>query len=205
MKLQNSQLQDMLAAEYVLGTLHGRARIRFEYYLALLPELRSAVESWSEKLHDLDTTLKPIKPNKRVWKNIEHRLGFNKKPGWISTLFNSISFWQFSSAVTAGFAVVMMAYIVITPVTEQQPQYVTVINNQQSQSSWLVSVNLETASLQIKSVQPQKIDSSKSFELWLLPAAKQAPISMGLMPASGKTDIKLSKALFAILKQNMTS
>ncbi len=206
MKLQNPQLREMLAAEYILGTLHSRARLRFEYYMAILPELRQSVESWSEKLQDLNSTLKPLTPKKHVWKNIERRLGFSKKQGWIASLFDSISFWKLSSALTAGFAIVMMAYIVITPLTEQQPhyaQYVTVINNQQSQSSWLVSINLNTESLQIKSVTPQKIDSSKSFELWLLPAAKRAPISMGLMPASGESDIKLSAALFAVLKQNL--
>jgi len=205
MKLQNTELQDMLAAEYIMGTLHGRARQRFEYYMTLMPALRSSVNAWSEKLNGLDAALKPIVPRKQVWKNIEHRLGFSNKYGWISSLFNSVSFWQFSSALTAGFAVVMMAYIVVTPITEQTPQYVTVINNQQAQSSWLVSVNLQNQSLHIKSVSPQKIDSTKSFELWLLPAAKKAPISMGLMPASGKREIKLSAELLAILHQNMTS
>jgi len=205
MKLQNAELQDMLAAEYILGTLHGHARRRFEFYMTLIPALRKAVDAWSEKLNGLDAALQPITPSKHVWKNIEHRLGFVKKQGWLASLFNSVSFWQFSSALTAGFAVVMMAYIVVTPVTEQQPQYVTVINNQQAQSSWLVSVNLKTQSLQIKSVTPQKIDPSKSFELWLLPAAKKAPISMGLIPASGKREVKLSSELLAILKQNMTS
>jgi len=204
MKLQNTELQNILAAEYILGTLHGRARLRFEYYMTLIPSLRDTVDKWSEKFHELDDTLKPIKPKKRVWKNIEYRLGFSKKQGWLASLFNSLSFWQFSSALTAGFAVVMMAYIVVTPITEQQqPQYITVINNQQSQSAWLVSVNLATETLQIKSVAPQKIDASKSFELWLLPAAKKAPISMGLIPASGKLDVKLSGKLLAILKQNL--
>jgi anti-sigma-K factor RskA len=205
MKLQNSQLQDMLAAEYIVGTLHGRARLRFEYYMAVLPELRQSVELWSEKLHGLDAALKPITPKKHVWKNIERRLGFIKKQGWLASVINSISFWQFSSALTAGFAVMMMAYIVITPLAEQQPQYVTVINNQQAQSSWLVSINLKTKNLQITSVKPQKLAASKSFELWLLPAAKKAPISMGLMPSSGAKDIKLTAELFAILKQNMNS
>jgi len=205
MKLQNSKLQDMLAAEYVLGTLHGRARIRFEYYMTLIPALRNSVDAWSEKLHELDSALTPMTPKKHVWKNIERRLGFNKKSGWIASLFNSISFWQLSSALTAGVAVVMMAYIVVTPITEQQPQYVTIINNQQAQSSWLVSVNLSTETLQIKSVTPQNIAPSKSFELWLLPAAKKAPISLGLIPASGNREVKLPPELLALLKQNMNS
>lgn len=205
MKLQNPELQDMLAAEYILGTLHGRARLRFEYYMTLIPALRISVQRWSEKLHGLDAALKPVIPKKCVWKNIEHRLGFSKKQNWLVSLFNSLSFWQVSSALTAGLAILMMTYIVITPTLEQEPQYITIINNKQAQSSWLVAVNLKTESLQIKSVHAQNIAPSKSFELWLLPAAKKAPISMGLIPASGKSDIKLSGKLLSILKQSLDS
>ncbi len=204
MKLQNPELQDMLAAEYIMGTLHGRARLRFEYYMAILPALRDTVDAWSEKLHEIDATLKPITPKKHVWKNIERRLGFSKKQGWFSALINSLSFWKLSSALTASFAIVLLSYITLTPIDiEQPPQYVTVINNQQAQSSWLVSVNLEAERLRIKSVSAQTLTAAKSFELWLLPATKKAPISMGLIPASGTQELKLSRKLLAILKHNM--
>ncbi len=204
MKLHNPELQAMLAAEYIMGTLHGRARLRFEYYMAILPALRDTVDAWSEKLHGIDAALQPITPKKHVWKNIERRLGFSKKQGWLSALINSLSFWQLSSALTASFAIVLLSYITLTPITvEQPPQYVTVINNQQAQSSWLVSVNLKTERLRIKTVKSQTLNVAKSFELWLLPAAKKAPISMGLIPASGMRELKLSNELLAILKQNM--
>ena len=43
MNIHTPPLRDSLAAEYVLGTLHGAARQRFERLLAAHPALRRAV------------------------------------------------------------------------------------------------------------------------------------------------------------------
>ncbi len=50
MNYARPELRDRLAAEYVLGTLHGGARRRFQRLLQQQPELRDAVEFWQREL-----------------------------------------------------------------------------------------------------------------------------------------------------------
>ena len=50
---RNPQLRDKLAAEYVVGTLRGRARARFQALLRYDPDLRRIVEEWEARLTPL--------------------------------------------------------------------------------------------------------------------------------------------------------
>ena len=51
------ELADALAAEYVAGTLRGRARSRFESLLPSHPALQRAVREWQQRLIPLTTSL----------------------------------------------------------------------------------------------------------------------------------------------------
>ena len=53
MRYGNPQLRDKLASEYVLGTLRGRARARFESVMRYDPSLRSLVTAWENRLTPL--------------------------------------------------------------------------------------------------------------------------------------------------------
>jgi anti-sigma-K factor RskA len=50
---QEGELREHLCAEYVLGTLRGAARRRFEHWLAVDAGLRRAVSEWQDRLSPL--------------------------------------------------------------------------------------------------------------------------------------------------------
>jgi anti-sigma-K factor RskA len=50
MNYRQPELRDRLAAEYVLGTLHGRARARLQQLLRDDAALRARVAFWEQKL-----------------------------------------------------------------------------------------------------------------------------------------------------------
>ena len=66
---------DALAAEYVLGTLRGRARRRFEQVMARRPELARAVESWEGRLHRMAGALPPVEPSPSLWASLQQATG----------------------------------------------------------------------------------------------------------------------------------
>ena len=70
----NRTLADRLAAEYVLGTLRGPARRRFEALQAAHPTLGQARRDWERRLAALSTVAQPVAPSPRVWARIEQRL-----------------------------------------------------------------------------------------------------------------------------------
>ena len=67
-------LADALAAQYVAGTLRGRARRRFEALLAGHPALRAAVRDWQQRLMPLTAVVEPEAPPPAVWQRIEGQL-----------------------------------------------------------------------------------------------------------------------------------
>jgi len=84
---QHPSAIDRLAASYVLGTLQGGARRRFETVMYSQPTVAAAVASWTEQMSPLHTALEPMKPSPALWKSIA-------KATTIKTSTLNISWWQ---------------------------------------------------------------------------------------------------------------
>ncbi len=67
-------LADRLAAEYVLGTLRGPARRRFQALLTAHPALRAAVRGWEARLLPLGQSVAPVEPPPGLWPAIAQRV-----------------------------------------------------------------------------------------------------------------------------------
>jgi anti-sigma factor RsiW len=72
---RHPELVDQLASSYVLGTLQGGARRRFESVMAGDAAMRQAVQDWTDRLSPLLTTLPPVEPSPDLWAAIEARTG----------------------------------------------------------------------------------------------------------------------------------
>ena len=64
---------DRLAAAYVLGTLQGPARRRYDALLPRKTMLRLAVEDWTERLAPMLTDLQPVEPSRALWQAVAER------------------------------------------------------------------------------------------------------------------------------------
>lgn len=74
MKYENTELRQMLAAEYALGTLRGRARRRLEKLAGREPAIRAEITRWEARLAEFDRTLAPVTPPAAVWLGLQHRV-----------------------------------------------------------------------------------------------------------------------------------
>jgi quercetin dioxygenase-like cupin family protein len=75
MRYDNPELRDMLASEYVLGTLTGAARRRFERLVRDDTDLAGVVQEWERRLNLLNAELAPIMPPAGLKSAIEQRIG----------------------------------------------------------------------------------------------------------------------------------
>lgn len=66
---------DELAAQYVLGTLKGRARRRFAAVMAQRAEVAARVQDWEGKLHRLAHSLPEVKPSPALWERMAREAG----------------------------------------------------------------------------------------------------------------------------------
>ena len=65
--------REILAAEYVLGTLHADERTLFASVLAQDPEAQAAVAAWEARLAALGAAVEEVPPPPEVWR------GFNNQ------------------------------------------------------------------------------------------------------------------------------
>ena len=66
-----TQDTELLAAEYVLGTLEADARERFARELAGDASLQALVADWERRLSTLDEAVPPVEPRQELWQAIE--------------------------------------------------------------------------------------------------------------------------------------
>jgi anti-sigma-K factor RskA len=208
MRYSNPQLVQRLAAEYVLGTLTGRARRRFERWMTDSYHVRSAVWHWERQLSPLADATGSVQPGPLVWEQVLERTGAKAaaqaereiaRVPW----FERVGLWRgFSFAATA--AVVVLAVLLARTPTEvvapQAQQYVAVVNGEQSQPLWLVRVDVQQGRLAIRSINATAPAPTNAYELWILPAGAAAPRSLGLLPTgAASVDAELPVELRPLL------
>ncbi|HEY3516574.1 MAG TPA: hypothetical protein VGL98_05955, partial [Gammaproteobacteria bacterium] len=75
MRYDDPRLIEALAREYVLGTLHGRARARFARVLTASLTARRAVLAWERSLQPLALAVPAAAPSAQVWPRIAAAVG----------------------------------------------------------------------------------------------------------------------------------
>jgi anti-sigma-K factor RskA len=196
MNYTDPRLREMLASEYVLGTLRGRARRRFEHLLQRDAGLRVTVQGWESRLNPLAETLPPMEPPERVWRSIQLQLGMREgmreaKPH----LWDRIGFWRAFALTTGALAAALLIYIgaFLLPRTPEVA-YVAVLSDEQARPAWVAS-RTEAATVAIKPLTLQSIPAGKSLELWVITEKGQAPRSLGLLPETGSRTIALPEPI----------
>jgi anti-sigma-K factor RskA len=195
----NTSLRDKLAAEYVLGTLKGGARRRFERWMHADAGIARAVAEWQARLQPMAEFAHQVQPPQRVWSAIEITLGLGMvrsaakqpRPVW-DDWFSSVAFWRNLGLGTAALATVLVAILVLREpaVTPLPATYVATLTDDKSQPVLVVSGSPAKRELTVRIVASQHIAADKSLELWAVPKTG-APQSLGLVAASQTVTLRL--------------
>jgi anti-sigma-K factor RskA len=207
------ELQDRLAAEYVLGTLRGGARLRFEAWMREDAALRQIVAGWEARLVPLADAVPARTPPRRVWRAIERRLGAPADPARTAGLWDSLAFWRNWGLVATGCAAALLGalalrapQIVEVPIVREVPveskrmqaSYVAVLHATGKDDERLMFVAYaprQSDELWVKRMELPAEPHNHSYELWGLPAKPgEPPVSLGVVPASDKSTIRLAAA-----------
>ena len=193
----NPVLREKLAAEYVLGTLRGGARRRFETWLRTDGTLRAAVASWQGRLGALAELGRPVAPPARVWEGIERRLSglataAPRAPWW--------RFWQNRTArpwgvlaLTASAAALVLAVRVadLSGLAETAgPQQVAALTDVQSRTALVVTADTARGRLDVRVAQDVRVPSDRTLQLWAITRTGKRR-SLGILPDNRSTDLVL--------------
>jgi anti-sigma-K factor RskA len=191
-------LADRLAAEYVIGTLRGGARRRFESLLPAHALLRDATAAWLDRLMPLTLALPPIQPSGQVWRRIsDHIENGRKEAGAAPRAWQRLSFWRGLSAL-ASIAAIGLAVLLANPGAVPPPVVVVLAATNAAAStqpnSIVASISGDGASLVTRPLAPVSVQPGRSLELWAVPTSG-APRSLGLLPGGSGTVALHAKVL----------
>jgi anti-sigma-K factor RskA len=196
---RNPELRDKLAAEYVLGTLVGRARARFESLMRYDPGLRQLVAEWEARLTPLARAGSEIAPPERVWRALDRRIRRAKRPaGW----WESLAVWRTFAATGTAFALILSVVIGTMPRPEAPMSTIAVMSDDGGSPAMVVAwppmKAMRDPHVRVKIVQEHPtMAPTTSWELWLLPGGKGTPVSLGLVSLDAVQVMKLPAAVAA--------
>jgi len=195
MDYAKDSLADALAAQYVAGTLRGRAKRRFEGLLSAHPALRHAVRAWQDRLMPLTGVVAPVAPPASVWRGIEQQLWPKAAaaPWW-----QRLGLWRALSGVAAA-AAVALAVLMVNPVV--QPPVVVVLQSPGAggAAAFVASLSGDGRALVTRPLQPVALQADHALELWAVPP-QGAPRSLGVISANGTTIVPRGKLDKSLLK-----
>jgi anti-sigma-K factor RskA len=181
MDYSRRELSDRLAAEYVLGTLRGGARRRFEALLPAHPGLRSAVWRWQDRLVPLTASVPPVAPSPAVWRGIEQQLfGETATAGAAASVQQRITRWWERLGLWQGLAGATSLATLALAVALSLPGPV--------QPPVVVVMGADGRSLVLKPLAGVTVTAAQALELWAVPP-KGAPRSLGLVSNKGATTV----------------
>jgi anti-sigma-K factor RskA len=203
MNYNNPQLISALAAEYVLGTLRGKARERFESLKFGNEDVAREINYWEAHLNEMALHLKPIQPRDYVLQNIRQRLGFTGseeiKPDSLGNESNVVQLkadsqkasnvnvaWKWWSGLATAAALILAVFVTtnLDLVKEQQAESIAVISNAEAKALW--SIDVLNTEIRVKVTASVPRLANNDYELWIVPASGGAPISLGVMQQSGE-------------------
>jgi anti-sigma-K factor RskA len=194
MKPDNPELVDRLAAEYVLGTLRGPARRRFERWRASTPQVDQRCRYWEEHLMHVAKGLRPVQPPAHVWSAIRKRL--NLTPG------RSPRRWARSLALAASIVLVagLAGLLYWRSLPGEHATAFAAISAKSGDEMWQVQVFGITNRLVVRAEKLPPRPADLDYELWALPKGGN-PVSLGVLPAEGTS----TRALTVIQKAALAS
>lgn len=190
MNYHQQERQNLLAVSYVLGSMKGKARLRFQSLLMQHAELRQSVWYWEQSLNPIVEKIKPVAPDKVVWQKISERLGWQQLP---KTRFKYLTeLTMLATAACLGLMFLIPNGLLQFASTEQ----IAVLQNSQSEALWVVQ--FEDGAIKTHATNAVKIVTEGDYELWILPADGSAPISLGLLPQQNERQLQLPSKLSSV-------
>lgn len=184
---------DMLAAEFVLGTLDSAERAAVSARRSREPALDHAIADWEHRLAPLADAVPPLEPSPALFSRIEARIvagtdtmaagpAVGAAAAEVISLERSRRRWR---SVAAGATLLAASLVLAIGIREAEraalPRtFVAVMQKDDASPSFLVTVDLETRLLTVRPVAAQR-EPGKSYQLWMAHESFEGPRSLGLV------------------------
>jgi len=190
MNYQRQDLLEMLAAEYVVGTLRGAARRRFERLCRTSAAAGAARSRWEDRLATLALQLEPIEPRERVWRGIRSIIGAQMRAPARTRVDMRRWLPLAAAAALVGLAVWLGPRLLTTPAPTR---VVAILGVDTQHPQWRIERSTDAHRLIVQTLGAMSANARQSYELWAMPRDGRPPVSLGLLPQRGEVARTLSE------------
>ncbi|MCC9625952.1 anti-sigma factor [Thalassospira sp. MA62] len=182
---------DMLAAEYVLGTLDLAQRQSVEARRVQEGDLNAAIEEWEKRLAPFNAQYRAVSPPQDLFAGIKNRIetardavgAYVPNLAEVARLKRNLAVWRTATfgvgAIAASLIVAVLLTDIITPAHEGQ--FVAVFHQDDTQPAFVMSVDLETRAVTIRPIEAA-VPEGKTYQLWIVTEKTgPQPKSLGLL------------------------
>lgn len=201
LRYQNPELQELLASNYVTGTLRGPARKRMEALMHANSDLRQRVRQWENKLQPLHQHTPDIAPEKSTWDKIARAINGATDP-LVASLRRKLNFYKYFSGFALSCALVL-AILFGTPFLQPQPaviNYVAVMNDENAQPAMVVTLTQAGRALSLDMLQKPQIENHQNLQLWAISRVDGSITSLGQITVEKHIEKSLSKPQWGLIK-----
>lgn len=201
MRYDDPELRELLAAEYVLGTMPRLSRRRFEGLMEEDPALARLVGDWAERFSAIDRATPAEEPPARVWRAIDARIAPNPAADAramvpMPSLRAAVRFWRGLAIAASGVAAALIFYLatVLAPVAPPAPKVIAVLADPNGEPGWIATAGPRGGEITVAALRPQQAGNDRSFELWRIAGGTPRPLGL-LQPRPDQTTVLSAKDL----------
>ncbi|MES1955637.1 anti-sigma factor [Salinisphaera hydrothermalis] len=205
---------DLIAAEYVLGTLDPEEARAFQQRLVDDAAARTRLAAWEQRLARLGLDLEPVEPPAHVWEGVARHTGIARTASAVSSPAVApaaaandaprVRRWR-RLAMAASVAAVLLAGLAVYELplwhegATSAPSYASVIYDKPTGMSWLVTSAADGRKLSVEAMGDFNVPSGKMLRMWIK-SANGKPELIGQLPHTrGHYTMPLSAKLRAQL------
>jgi len=188
MNLGSHRALDALCGAYLLGTLRGGARRRFESALRADPRVALRLRTWQQMFS--------VKPAERMavpldlargWARLEGELQLASRRLQPAPWWQRAGFWRGWAIAATGALLLGVAVLVMQPADAPQAT-IAQLKGEAPAASVTAALSRDRRTLHLQAARPVLAGPSQSYELWLIPAEGGAPISLAVL---GQLDARI--------------
>jgi len=175
-KLADNARLDALCGEYLVGTLRGAARRRFERALREEPRVALRLSRWQEYSPRYSKMIE-ARPSAGVWRRLERELGLARyRVPW----YSRAGFWRGWALAATAALVVAIGLDVQRPPEVSALLPIARLAGKAEVAQVTAMLSRDGRTLELRAARPVVAGPAQSYELWLL-EGKAAPISIAVL------------------------
>ncbi|MEQ1880632.1 MAG: anti-sigma factor [Burkholderiales bacterium] len=178
MKLSRSPQLDALCGEHLLGTLRGPARRRFERALRDDPLVALRYQYWQQLFALRYSNSIATQPSASVWSRLSRELDLQRyRVPW----FRRLGIWRIWAGLATAALILALSVNLLLPRFASEFTDIAQLVGEDKNMIVTAAVSADRKLLTLRALRPVVAGPSQSYELWLLPASGEAPISLAVL------------------------